>query len=65
MSPQTPRSWLDRLAGACFTLLAAALALYGAVAVVRTLLPTLLPIMGGLALAVTAVAAVRWYRGRW
>lgn len=56
------RSWLDRLVGACISLLVAAIAFSVAVSIIRPYL-TLLAVS---ALAVCSFAAWRgWQRNRW
>jgi hypothetical protein len=60
--PRGPGSWLDRLVGACFSLLVAAIAFAVAVSIIRPYL-TLLAVA---ALAVLGVVAWRsWQRSRW
>ena len=68
MSGNGPSSWLDRLIGWCFGILAAAIALYCAVAVLESILPALFVAVGTLALiglAVGAVIVFRTARNRW
>lgn len=65
MSSSDTRSWIDRLVGACISLLVGVIALYYAVQILRTLLPFLLAAIGVLAIGSGFIAARRWYRGRW
>jgi hypothetical protein len=60
-----PSSWLDQLVGACFSLLAAAVAVYTAVRLIELVWPVLLLIVLGVAVIVGLVAAVRWRRQGW
>lgn len=58
-------SWLDQLVGACFGLLAAAVALYLAVRLIEMVWVWLLLIGIGVAAIVGLVAALRWRRQGW
>lgn len=63
MSSVDPGSWVGRLAGACFTIFLASLALYGAVQIVSSIL---VPLSIGLAVATGGVGVwllVRRLRG--
>ncbi|UGQ56894.1 hypothetical protein LSF60_16445 [Rhodococcus pyridinivorans] len=65
MSSSDPRSWIDRLVGACIGLLVGVIALYCAVQILRMLLPFLVAAIGVLAIGSGLVTARRWYHGRW
>lgn len=58
---ERPSSMLDKLVGWCFTILLAAMALYGAVLLIRCIWPWL---VAGLAVA-GAVILVGWVVMRW
>lgn len=60
--------WVDRLIGACVGLLVAAFALYCAVSLIESILPTLIVIIGVLAvigLVIGAIVVFRTWRDRW
>lgn len=60
---ETPSSLVDRLVGWCFSLLLAAMALYGAVQLIHCIWPWL-----AIGLAVVGVVAAGWWlvvRWRW
>ena len=60
-----PSSWLDQLVGACFGLLAAAVALYLAARLIEMVWAVLL-LIGIIAAVVAGVVAVlRWRRQGW
>jgi LPXTG-motif cell wall-anchored protein len=59
MSSYDPRSWLQRLVGACLSLLFAAVALYTAVRLIRSVAVPLLVIGGVAALAGLAILLLR------
>lgn len=65
MSGSDPKSLVDQLVGACFTVLLGAVALYCAVQVLRAVLPFLIVGIGIAALVAVGIAVVRWRRGRW
>jgi len=54
-----PRSWLDRLVGACFGLLLAAIALHWAVRLIESVWPALVAVAVVVGVVVTAVSAWR------
>lgn len=57
---QEPQRWLDRLVGACVSVLVGALALYGAVWLLRAIWPELAIVaLCGAAI----VGAIGWWRG--
>lgn len=58
---QEPQRWLDRLVGACISVLIGALALYGAIWLLRAIWPEL--VIVGMSLA-GIVGLTRWWRGR-
>lgn len=58
---QEPQRWLDRLVGACIAVLIGVLALYGAVWLLRAILPEL--VMAGLTLA-AMLGLLGWRRTR-
>ena len=63
MSTEDPGTWVGRLAGACFTIFLASLALYGAVYVVSSIL---VPLSIGLAVIAGVIGVwllVRHLRG--
>jgi hypothetical protein len=60
MSGRDPARLIDRLVGTCFALLLAAMALYGAVQIVRSIWPALA--MGAGAVGLGAV--IWWLAGR-
>lgn len=58
---EEPQRWLDRLVGACVSVLIGALALYGAVWLLRAIWPELTIV----ALSATAIVGVfSWWRSR-
>ena len=64
----SPGSWMDRLIGWCFGILFGAIALYCAVSLIESILPTLIVIVGGLALIgllVGVVVVINTWRNRW
>jgi hypothetical protein len=68
VSGNNPAGWIDRIVGWCFGILAAAVALYCAVAVIDSILPALVIAVGTLALigiVVGAVIVIRTARNRW
>lgn len=60
-----PTSVFDQLVGACFSILAAAVALYLAARLIQLVWVTLLLIALVVGLAVGLVLAVRWRRQGW
>lgn len=60
-----PSSWLDQLVGACFGLLAAAVALYLAVRLIEMVWVALLLIGVIVATVAGVVAVLRWRRQGW
>jgi thiol:disulfide interchange protein len=60
-----PSSWLDQLVGACFGLLAAAVALHVAARLIEQVWVVLLVIGGVVAVVVGLVAVLRWRRRGW
>ncbi|WP_336855960.1 hypothetical protein [Sinomonas albida] len=64
MSDLNPRSWLDRVAGACLSILLAALALWCATQVLQSILPFLITAVGIVTIAWAVWVLVRWLRDR-
>ena len=65
---QDPGSWVDRMIGWCFGILLGVIALYCAVSLIESILPTLMVIIGVLALiglAVAVVVVINTWRNRW
>lgn len=65
---QNPGSWIDRLIGWCLGILLGVIALYCAVQLIELILPTLIVIVGGLALiaiAIGLIVVINTYRNRW
>jgi hypothetical protein len=58
-------SLLERLVGGCFSLLAAAVALYVAVRLIEAVWPVLVGIGVGVAVVAGLVAVMRWQRQGW
>jgi len=65
VSGSDPKSLVDQVVGACFTVLLGAVALYCAVQVLRAVLPFLIVGIGIAGLVAVSIAVVRWRRGRW
>ena len=65
MSSYDPRSWLDRLRATCLSLLFAAVALYMAVRLIRSVAAPLLVIGGVAALAGLAIVLLRRRNRGW
>lgn len=65
MSGSDPKSVVDQLVGACFTVLLGAVALYCAVQVLRAVLPFLIVLIGGGVLVAVSIAVARWRRWGW
>lgn len=65
MSSSDPKSLIDQLVGACFTVLLGAVALYCAMQVLEAVLPFLVVLIGGAALVAAGIVVVRWRRGGW
>lgn len=64
----SPGGWVDRLMGWCFGILLGVIALYCAVRLIESILPTLIVIIGILALlglAVGVVVVINTWRNRW
>jgi len=65
---QDPGSWVDRMIGWCFGILLGVIALYCAVSLIESILPTLMVIVGVLALiglVVAVVVVINTWRNRW
>jgi asparagine N-glycosylation enzyme membrane subunit Stt3 len=62
---QEPSRWLDRLVGACFSVLLGALALYAAVWLLQAIWPALLMVVFVASCIVGLVALWRMRQGRW
>lgn len=65
---QDPGSWMDRMIGWCFGILLSVIALYCAVSLIESILPTLIVIIGLLALiglVVGVVVVINTWRNRW
>lgn len=65
---QEPSRWMDRLIGWCFGILLGVIALYCAVRLIESILPTLIVVIGILALIAAAFGAVvvfSTWRKRW
>ena len=60
-----PRSWLDQLVGACFSLLLGAAALYLAVRLIQAVWVTALTILGVIGFIAIGVMVVRSRRQQW
>ncbi|MDX2974384.1 hypothetical protein [Kribbella solani] len=60
-----PQRWLDRLVGTCVSLLMGALALYGAVWLLRQVWTVLLVIAAAIGVVVAALAWWRHRQSRW
>lgn len=61
-------SWLDQIIGGCIGLLVAAVALYCAARLIESVLPTLMVVLGVLALMFLAIGGIvvfRTWRERW
>jgi uncharacterized membrane protein len=68
MNGANPGRWIDRLIGWCFGILAGVIALYCAVALIESMLPTLIIIIGALAIGALifgAVVVIRTWCNRW
>lgn len=68
MNGTNPGRWMDRLIGWCFGILIAVIALYCAVSLIESILPTLIVIVGVLAvigLVVGMVVVINTWRNRW
>lgn len=65
---QEPGKWMDKLIGGCFGILLGVIALYCAVRLIESLLPTLVVIIGVLALIAAIIGAsvvISTWRNRW
>jgi hypothetical protein len=65
---QDPGGWVDRMIGWCFSILFAVIALYCAVRLIESILPTLIVIVGVLAivgLLIGVIVVIRTCRDRW
>jgi ABC-type multidrug transport system permease subunit len=65
---QEPSKWMDKIIGACFGVLLAVIALYCAVRLLESILPTLIVIIGILALIAALIGAfvvISTWRNRW
>ncbi|WP_421874691.1 hypothetical protein [Mycolicibacterium wolinskyi] len=65
---QDPGSWVDRMIGWCLGILFGVVALYCAFSLIESILPTLIVIIGVLALiglAIGAVVVINTWRNRW
>lgn len=65
---QYPDGWVDRIIGWCFGILLGIVALYCAVRLIESILPTLIVIIGILALVAALIGAVVVFstcRNRW
>lgn len=62
---QEPERWLDRFAGACATVFIGALALYGAIWLLRAIWPELAIVATVTACLAGLVAWIRGRRGGW
>lgn len=67
MSPN-PGGWVDRVVGWCFGILLAVIALYCAVRLIESILPTLIVTIGILALVgfvIGVIVVISTWRNRW
>ena len=67
MSPN-PGSWADRIIGWCFGVLLGVIALYCAVRLIESILPTLIVIIGAIALIgliIGAIVVISTLKNRW
>lgn len=65
---QDPGSWVDRMTGWCFGILMGVIALYCAVRLIESILPTLIVIIGILALIAALIGVlvvISTWRNRW
>ena len=65
---QDPGGWVDRMIGWCFGILFAVIALYCAVRLIESILPTLIVVIGILALIATVIGGIvvfSTWRNRW
>lgn len=65
---QDPGSWVDRMIGWCFGILLGVIALYCAVRLIESILPTLLVIIGIVALIAAVIGVlvvISTWRNRW
>ncbi|MDM2096419.1 hypothetical protein PP348_20305 [Mycobacteroides abscessus] len=65
---QEPGKWMDKVIGWCFGILVGVIALYCAVRLLESILPTLIVIIGILALVgavIGAVVVISTLRNRW
>ncbi|GFG50798.1 hypothetical protein CQY20_24885 [Mycolicibacterium agri] len=63
-----PGGWLDRLMGSCIGILVAAIAIYCAVRLIESILPTLIVIIGIVALIAAIIGLIvvfSTWRNRW
>ncbi|MGO4452554.1 hypothetical protein [Arthrobacter sp. RAF14] len=64
MTGQDPRSWLDRLVGACVFVFVGAVALWCSVQVLQSVLPFIVLTVGVIALLWAGWAIFRYFRDR-
>jgi hypothetical protein len=65
---QEPGKWMDKIIGWCFGILLGVIALYCAVRLIESILPTLIVIIGFLAVVATVIGVVvviSTWRNRW
>ncbi|WP_081290256.1 hypothetical protein [Mycobacterium asiaticum] len=65
---QEPGKWMDKIIGWCFGILLGVIALYCAVQLIQSILPTLIVIIGVLALVAVVIGVfvvISTWRNRW
>jgi hypothetical protein len=65
---QDPGGWVDRMIGWCFSILFGVIALYCAVRLIESILPTLIVVIGILALIAAVIGGIvvfSTWRNRW
>lgn len=68
MTSPDPGRWIDRIIGWCFGILLGTIALYCAIALIESMLPTLIILIGALtigALIVVGIVVIRTWCNRW
>ncbi|WP_434615626.1 hypothetical protein [Arthrobacter sp. A5] len=60
-----PRSWFDRVIGACMSVLLAVVALYCAIQVLQSILPFLIACVGVVAIIWAVWAVIQYRRNRY
>lgn len=65
---QEPSKWMDKIIGWCFGILLGVIALYSAVSLIESIMPTLIVIIGVIALIAAVIGAfvvISTWRNRW